>query len=282
MEAVNDAPAITVPQRLDAKEEVPVTVSGVRVEDPDCDDIPRGALELTIMASYGTLEFRGSLAGLYLMQASPQTLKVRGKVNPINAALAGLAYTGVSEFSGADTIIITADDLGNSGEGETLQAIRSIPVVVSSVNDPPQLWVPEELIRPAGGALFVLEDERVSLGQFGVSDPDDEFVRVKISARVGTIGIDEFKGQSIRVEMRGQEHGGDGTRGSSAMFEGTTEEVSEALENMSYISALDWNSVAHDRDLVEVRRLLAVEREDKLWARHFVRAKKCSTFIGHA
>lgn len=251
--AINDGPSIKAPLSIVVKEDIPTSVAGITVEDPDCDDAPRGVLEVAIVASNGTVHFAGSVAGLYLMEALPGTLKIRGKTGPVNAALAGLSYVGAAEFSGADTIVVTADDLGNSGSGGRLSDRWSIDVLVEEINDPPSIVPPPELDLPAGGVLFVLEDEPSSLGTFGVSDVDDIFLRVSVSAKVGSIRIDGIDGASMLVITSS-----DATQtatGSSVTLEGMSEAVSTALEGLSYTSALNWNSVAFDRDVVEVSRL---------------------------
>ncbi|CAM9959787.1 unnamed protein product, partial [Ectocarpus sp. 8 AP-2014] len=234
VDAINDGPSLTGPLAIEAEEDTPIAVNGVAVQDPDCDDALRGVLEITVAASNGTVQFIGSVAGLYLMEALPGSLKVRGKTGPVNAALAGLSYEGVAEFSGTDRIVVTADDLGHSGTGSQLSASWSIEVLVSASNDPPLIQAPPELDLIAGGVLFVVEDEPSPLGVFGVSDIDDAFLRVTVSARVGN--VDETPSAT----------------GSSVSFEGTADEVSDALGSLTYTSSLNWNSVAYGRDVVSV------------------------------
>ena len=117
VEAINDGPYIMGPVDMVAQEDNPTAVNDVTVHDPDCDDVPRGVLEVAITASNGTVQLLGSVAGLYLMEALPGSLKIRGKTGPVNVALAGLSYVGATDFSGRDTITVTVDDLGNSGTG---------------------------------------------------------------------------------------------------------------------------------------------------------------------
>lgn len=249
--AVNDAPVIKAPLQLAAEEDTLVSMNGIFIADPDCDDTPRGVLEVTVAAVSGTVEFRGSVAGLYLMETLTGYLKIRGKTGPINAALIELTYLGSPEFQGEDVVVITADDLGNSGEGGTLQTNASITVVVASVNDPPRLSAPSNLDRPAGGALFVAEDQPISIGNFGVADPDDVTVRVRTSARFGAVSTDTVGTEDLLVLVeKAESHGG--TTASSVTFEGATEEVSAALTTLTYTGPLNWNSVADDRDLVKV------------------------------
>ncbi|CAM9731023.1 unnamed protein product, partial [Ectocarpus fasciculatus] len=237
---INDGPSLTGPLTIQAEEDTPIAVTGVAVQDPDCDDAPRGVLEINVAASNGTVQFVGSVAGLYLMEALPGSLKVRGKTGPVNAALAGLSYEGVAEFSGTDRIVVTADDLGHSGTGGQLSASWSIEVIVSASNDPPVIQAPPELDLIAGGVLFVVEDESSPLGVFGVSDIDDAFLRVTVSASIGNIeqgGIEQAG--MVAVASRNE---APTTTGSRVSFEGTADEVSDALGSLTYTSSMDWNS----------------------------------------
>lgn len=251
VEAINDGPALMGPLTIKAEEDTPIALTGVAVQDPDCDDAPRGVLEITVAASNGTVRFVGSVAGLYLMEALPGSLKVRGKTGPVNAALAGLTYEGVAEFSGTDRIVVTADDLGHSGTGSQRAASWSIEVLVSASNDPPLIQAPPELDLIAGGVLFAVEDEASPLGVFGVSDIDDAFLRVTVSARIGNIGRSGIEEVGM-VAVASRDKATSADDGSSVSFEGTADEVSDALGSLTYTSSLNWNSAAYGRDVVEV------------------------------
>lgn len=253
VEAMNDGPYITAPLDLVTEEDVPTAVNGITVHDPDCDDVPRGVLEVVVTASNGTVQLLGSVAGLYIMEALPGSLKIRGKVGPVNAALAGLSYVGATDFSGRDAIVVTADDLGNSGTGGALAVSWSTEVLISAVNDPPVILPPAELDLVAGGVLFVLEDQTSPLGIFRVSDVDDAFLRVTVSAQVGTVRTDGIDKDRMLVVTSSDE--AYTATGSQITFEGTSDEVSAALGNLTYTSSLNWNSVASEsRDEVEVSR----------------------------
>ena len=254
VEAVNDGPSITGPLEIAAEEDTPAAVKGVAVQDPDCDDSPRGVLEMSVTAFNGTVQFLGSVAGLYLMEALPGSLKIRGKTGPVNVALAGLSYRGAAEFSGRDKIVMTADDLGHSGTGGPLSASWSIDVLVAATNDPPVILPPPELDLAAGGVLFVAEDEPSPLGAFGVADVDDVFLRVTITANVGGVQAAGIDPDSMLVITSSDEsHTATGSR---VTFEGTADEVSSALGKLVYTSPMNWNSLASKiRDVVEVRAM---------------------------
>ncbi|CAM9173076.1 unnamed protein product, partial [Hapterophycus canaliculatus] len=109
---------------------------------------------------------------------------------------------------------------------------------------------PAELDLPAGGVLFVLEDEPSWLGTFRVSDVDDVFLRVSVSANFGRVQIDGIDESSMLVVTTSDET--QTASGSSVTLEGAAEAVGIALEGLTYTSALNWNSVVFDRDTVEV------------------------------
>lgn len=196
------------------------------------------------------------------MEALPGTIKIRGKSGPVNAALAGLTYTGALEFNGQDVVVVTANDLGNSGEGGVMRTNKSISVIVAAVNDPPRLLAPPALDHPAGGTLFLAEDQSISLGKFGVIDPDDEFIRSRVSARIGRVTTERTSRGSLLVTAQDNESSDGGMDGSSVTFEGGAEEVSVALTTLTYKSPLNWNSVADDRDVLKVSGDNAIRR---LW-----------------
>lgn len=275
VEAINDGPSITGPLEMVAEEDTPTAMNGITVHDPDCDDVPRGVLEVAITASNGTMQLLGSVAGLYLMEALPGSLKIRGKTGSVNVALAGLSYVAATDFSGRDTILVTADDLGNSGTGGALSATWSTQVVVTAVNDPPVILPPAELDLAAGGVLFVLEDETSPLGAFGVSDVDDVFLRVSVSAQVGSVRTNGMDKESMLVVTSSDE--AYAATGSRITFEGTSDEVSAALGNLRYTSSLNWNSVASEsRDVVEVSRVCENLRPYFSAGRCFVLSSKSS------
>lgn len=257
--AVNDGPTITGRHHLAAEEDTTIAVEGIRVNDPDCDDAPRGVIEVSIAASNGTVHFGGSVAGLYLMEAPPGTLQIRGKTGPVNAALAGLDYTGAAEYSGEDTLLFIVDDLGYSGMGGALRSNFSLHITIEAVNDPPLISFPTEFNPSDVGVLFVMEDQLTPLGRFGISDPDDDFVRVQVSTIFGRIDANEIDiFGPLKIVFNTSEPP---RNGSSVTLEGALEEVDKALANLTYTSPPNWNSVIeHKRDTVKVRPHTQVNR----------------------
>ena len=77
------------------------------------------------------------------MATAPQSVTITGTAAEINAALAGLTYTGNLNFNGSDTLTVT------TGDG-TAQDIDTVAITVNPVNDAPVNTVP--------GAQSVNED----------------------------------------------------------------------------------------------------------------------------
>ena len=61
------------------------------------------------------------------------TITFQANQNDINAVLDGLVYSPTPAFTGADTLTITANDLGNTGSGGPLQDVDNVQITVTAV-----------------------------------------------------------------------------------------------------------------------------------------------------
>ena len=84
----------------------------------------------------------------------------------INAALAGLAYTGNLDFNGADTLTVATSD-GTATDTDT------IAITVNPVNDAPVNTVP--------GAQSVAEDTTLPIAGVSVADIDSSALTTTLS-----------------------------------------------------------------------------------------------------
>lgn len=143
---VNDAPEIALPAGLTTPEDVPLPLSGpqgVRVVDVDS-----GAANISVVLQVvnGKLTVGGSVpVGLNVAGSGTSKLTLVGPVAAIGTLLAdpgGLKYTGNLNYFGSDTLVVSADDRGNSGEGGTKTATQSTAINVTPVNDPPVVAKP--------------------------------------------------------------------------------------------------------------------------------------------
>ena len=101
---INEVPTITVPAAQTAYEDVDQAISGLSVGDPDGDN-----LSVTLQVGHGSLSL-GSTAGLIISGNGSGSVTLAGSLADLNAALAGLVYRGGLNYSGGDTLAITASD----------------------------------------------------------------------------------------------------------------------------------------------------------------------------
>jgi hypothetical protein len=97
-------PTLTVPGAQTAAEDVPLAIAGLSVADVDS-----ASLTVTVQVSHGTLTL-GTTAGLTVSGNGTALVTLTGSLANLNAALASLSYRGALNYSGPDTLNITADD----------------------------------------------------------------------------------------------------------------------------------------------------------------------------
>jgi predicted outer membrane repeat protein len=115
----HQAPTITVPGPQTADTNVALTISGIRVGDAD-----RSTLTVTLAVGHGTLTL-GTTAGLTVGNNGTATVTLSGSLADVNAALAGLVYQGSPNYSGSDTLSITADDGFLSTQASVALTVKS-------------------------------------------------------------------------------------------------------------------------------------------------------------
>ena len=148
--AVNDAPINTVPGAQTVAEDTTLPIAGVSVADSDS-----SALTTTLSrVASGTLNVT---AGAGVTGNGTASVTITGTAAQINAALAGLAYTGNLDFNGADTLTVATSD-GTATDTDT------IAITVNPVNDAPINTVP--------GAQSVAEDTILPIAGVSVADID--------------------------------------------------------------------------------------------------------------
>ena len=101
IQAVNDAPQLTVPTNLSVNEDTELAVGGISVTDVDS-----GASDLQVALSVGHGQLTlGDTTGLTFSTGdgtADPTLVFTGSLTDINAALATLKYQGDLHYNGAD------------------------------------------------------------------------------------------------------------------------------------------------------------------------------------
>ncbi len=156
---VNDAPINTVPGGQTVAEDTTLPIAGVSVADSDS-----SALTTTLSVAHGTLNVTAG-AGVITGNGTG-SVTIAGTAAQINAALAGLAYTGNLNFNGADPLTVATSD-------GTAADIDTIAITVNPVNDAPINTVP--------AAQTVAEDTTSSIAGVSVADSDSSALTTTLS-----------------------------------------------------------------------------------------------------
>jgi uncharacterized protein YjiK len=134
--AVNDAPVLTVPGAHVTPEDVAVNIAGISVADVDANE-GTGTVSVSLSVGSGTLTVATAAAGgLTPAQVGgygTRTVLLSGPVAAVNATLAaGVTYLGNLNFNGGDTLSVIADDLGNTGSSGARTASGTVLLHVLS------------------------------------------------------------------------------------------------------------------------------------------------------
>ena len=151
--AVNDGPVITVPGAQTAAEEADLAISGISVTDPDAGT---ANILVTLSVTHGKLTVKtdvsGGLTSANITNNGTKTVTLQGSYAKINATLAasgGLKYRGDADFTGAETLTVSANDLGSTGTGGPKTATnKTVAITVSDANDAPVVTVPASQTVP--------------------------------------------------------------------------------------------------------------------------------------
>jgi uncharacterized repeat protein (TIGR01451 family) len=218
--AVNDAPVLTVPGAQTGYSNADIIVSGVSVDDVDI-AVAGGDLRITLSVTHGGITL-GSVAGLTFSAGDgtlDSTVTFSGTMAAVNNALNNLVYHSNVGYYGAETLQISVSDLGNTGTGGSLSDSKTVGITVQRLNVPPVLTVP--------GAQTGAENAPLSISGTSVSDADagTGAVKVTLSAGYGTLTLASTAGLTFLA----------GSNGSSLMtFSGTLAQLNAALTSFSY------------------------------------------------
>lgn len=198
----NDPPAIVSPAQLNTDEDVPLTISGLGIVDPDA---ASATIEVTLSVLHGQLTVWPTFLTGGITGNNTGRVVLRGTLEQINSTLAhpnGLVYVNAPlHYNGDDRLTIVANDLGNSGSGGVQQAVALVPITVAPVNDAPDITVP--------GTLPATED--LSLTIFGISIADADIaettatgtgsgeIQVTMAAPRGTLSVATDEAPSVQV-----------------------------------------------------------------------------------
>jgi hypothetical protein len=132
--AVNDAPVNTVPGPQSTDQNTPLTFSSGNSNQIAVADVDAGtnAIQVTLTATNGTLTLSGTSGLVFTVGdgTADSTMTFTGTIANINAALNGMTYTPTLGFTGAATLTITTNDLGNTGSGGPLSDTDTVNIQV--------------------------------------------------------------------------------------------------------------------------------------------------------
>ena len=203
---VNDAPINTVPAAQSVAEDTILPIAGVSVADSDS-----SALTTTLSVAHGILNVT---AGAGVTGNGTASVTIAGTAAQINAALAGLAYTGNLNFNGADTLTVATND-GTATDTDT------IAITVNPVNDAPINTVP--------AAQTVAEDTTLPIAGVSVADIDSSTLTTLLSVAHGTLNVTAGAGVIT----------GNGT--ATVTIAGTAAQINTALAGLAYTGNLNFN-----------------------------------------
>jgi RHS repeat-associated protein len=133
--AVNDSPQISGPSSWTVLEDVPSSLIGLSLSDPD---IGTGSMEVTLEVQTGVLNLPTSGLSFSEGDGTDDTRVVfTGTLSDINAALAALSYTTALDDVSSDILSVTVSDLGGTGTPGTQQSALDVSIAVTPVNDAP-------------------------------------------------------------------------------------------------------------------------------------------------
>jgi hypothetical protein len=136
----NVPPSIVAPASAQTALDAPLvfsqaTQSVVAIVDPDAGS---SVILVSLTARKGSLTLPETQGLTFTMGSSSGSLTVQfsGTLTDVNAALDGLRFVPFSGYSGAASVLINVNDLGNSGDGIPKSATTNVPITVQAPAPP--------------------------------------------------------------------------------------------------------------------------------------------------
>eukprot|EP00003_Mantamonas_plastica_P025455 TRINITY_DN49_c0_g3_i1.p1 TRINITY_DN49_c0_g3~~TRINITY_DN49_c0_g3_i1.p1 ORF type:complete len:4381 (+),score=1638.83 TRINITY_DN49_c0_g3_i1:70-13143(+) len=213
--AVNDAPVLTVPGAQNVNEDVDLTVTGVSVADLDAFN---NEFTANVTVSSGTLSIVNSFGGVNVVGATE--IQITGNLTAVNNALSNIVYRGNAGYSGSDLMSVGVSD-------GTLSDAGTIALTVAGVNDGPTVTVPT--------SLNANEDADLTVTGISVNDTDAGATELRISLSVaqGNLWLSSVTGLTFSS--------GTGANDAFLDVRGTVTALNNALNNMVYRANTNYN-----------------------------------------
>lgn len=232
----NDPPSIASPAQLSTDEDVPLTISGLRIVDPDA---ASATIEVTLSVLHGRLAVWPTFLPGGITGDNTDRVVLRGTLEQINSTLAhpsGLVYVNnPMHYNGGDRLTIVANDLGNSGTGGAQQTVALIPIWIAAQNDAPIITVP--------GTVSATEDLPLTIQGISIVDVDiaeitdagagSGEIQVTLSAPRGTLNVVAAVAPAVEVTNNST---------SSVTLEGALSDINLILAaGVTYLGLQDLN-----------------------------------------
>lgn len=221
--AINDAPTATAPLTdYAATEQVALDIknSGLSVADPDAGT---GEVTVTLGVDYGVLHVEAGGTSVVITDNDSWQVTLTGTIDEINALLNSdassvVTYTADDDFPPSSaTLMLDIHDGGNSGDGGEQSGGATANIVITAINDAPQLDLDYFASGNNAVATFTEGDGPVYLAFDAVFDDDNE----DWDGATMTISIaGATAGDQLTIEDVGTGPGELGVDGSNITYEG--------------------------------------------------------------
>jgi hypothetical protein len=226
--AVNDGPVLTAPAAVAPAEDVQFSfTAGNTISVTDADSGAGTSFQATLNVTSGTINVVA--AGSAIVGGNnTNSVTITGTVADVNSTLATTKYTGNLNFNGTDTLVVVANDNGQTGGGN-LSDTKNVTLNVSAVNDAPVNTVP--------GLQVFNEDTTLtfSLGngnQLAVADVDVAAgnMTVTLTTTAGTMAFGSVVGLSAVTN-----------NAATITGTGTLANINNALQGLVFTPTLNLN-----------------------------------------
>lgn len=183
----NDAPVNTVPGAQTTLVNTALVFSSGNGNQISISDVDAGTVEVELTATNGTLTLAG-VGGLTFTSGGNGTgsMKFTGTVANINTAMDGMSFDPTPAYSGAASLQIDTDDLGNTGVGGTMSDSDTVAITVNATNTPPNA-------TNLNAAETYTEDIPLDLTNIVITDADSANVTATLTLSnpaTGTLNTD--------------------------------------------------------------------------------------------
>ncbi|MDZ7684303.1 MAG: hypothetical protein U5O39_04275 [Gammaproteobacteria bacterium] len=138
--AVNDAPVVTVPAAQSVDEDATLNITGVSVADVDAAGGSSPEVTVSLSVTNGALTVAEG-SGATVTNNGTASVTVEGTLADVNTEIGSIDYTGDTDFNGAETLTVNANDNSNTGSGGAQDDEETVSITVDAVNDVPTFTV---------------------------------------------------------------------------------------------------------------------------------------------